>query len=118
MAKQVRGDHDMAGSLEFMDRHFSADSRVLPANQTRVAFPKQRLFHDSGVKIGESSQRDIYLARLQAIDERRFIERDGDEAHVGSAFVSPFMEARQGNQVPKVRCANSERASGGEVIES
>jgi len=38
MAQQVRGDHDMAGSLEFM-MDFSADSRVLRRTRPR-RFPE------------------------------------------------------------------------------
>src|SRR5712675_597443 len=108
----------MAGPLELMDRHLIADGRMLAANQADVGLPKQRLLHDSGVKIGESSHRDIHVARLQAIDERCFIERDGDEAHVGGAFVGPFMETRQDQQVSKIRGANAERARGGKRLES
>jgi len=95
-----------------MDRHFSADSRVVAANQTRVAFPKQRLFHDSGVKIGEPSQRDIYVARLQASIERA-LSRGTATSDVRGAFVSPFMEARQGNQVPKADAQIRNAAGGG-----
>jgi len=39
MTQQVGGDHDMAGSLELMDRHSRADGRMLAADKARVGFP-------------------------------------------------------------------------------